>query len=115
MRVIQVARRSWLVIDDAFRPRFLIVYAAAVHQVTHETHILYRVDLWALDRRNRTPQRWVDTYVEAVGHCSAVLDTPDLVMPIREGYGSTVPPELQRRRWEQGLNPETGRPRSEEA
>lgn len=112
MRVIQLARSSWLVIDDAFRPRFVIVYAAAVNRTTHETHIMYRIDKWALDREDRIPQSWVDTYHEAVEHCVAVLETPSFDAPMRGEDGAVVPADLQRHRWEQGLDPRSGRPRA---
>lgn len=112
MRVIQVARSSWLVIDDAFRARFVIVYAAAVNRATHETHMMYRVDKWALDRENRIPQRWVDTYRGAVEHCVAVLETPSFDAPMRGEDGTVVPADLQRQRWAQGLDPRSGRPRA---
>ncbi|APZ33307.1 hypothetical protein BOH66_02640 [Microbacterium aurum] len=40
------ARRSWLIIDDVFRPRFLIAYVAAIHAHTHGTHLMYRIQRW---------------------------------------------------------------------
>lgn len=114
MRVIQVARRSWLVLDGAFRPRFLIVYAAAVDTRTHETHIIYRVDRWALDREHRATVHWCETLAEATAYCAGVLDEPDFVAPIRNGYGTAIPVNVQRERWQQGLDPRTGEPRHEE-
>lgn len=110
MRVIQVATKSWLVIDEIYRPRFLISYGPAVHQRTFETHLLYRIDKWALERQNRIPIAWRDTHVEAVKVCENEIDRPDFHAPLRADYGSAVSTDLQRARWDQGLDPRTGEP-----
>lgn len=111
MHVIHVATKSWLVIDNGYRPRYVIAYVPAVHQVTHETHMLYRVSRHHLDREHRRPVAWVDTYLEAVEWCRVELETPDMNAPIAAGYGSAVTVQMQRERWAAGLDPATGLPR----
>ncbi len=111
MRSIRVARRSWLVLDDVFRPRFLIAYVAAVHAHTHETHLMYRIQRWALDREDRRTVAWCETERDAVCFCATQLETPDFHAPMRAPDGGVVTVEVQRRRWESGRDPRTGDPR----
>ncbi|WJM17151.1 hypothetical protein [Microbacterium arborescens] len=102
MRIIQVARTDWLVIDEAYRPRHLIHYGPAVNRTTGETHLLYRVSKWALERRNRVIVAWLETYQEASEHCRTDIERPAFDAPFRDGYSSAISAEEQRRRWEGG-------------
>lgn len=111
MRSIRVAQRCWLIIDEVYRPRFLIAYIPAVNARTHETHMMYRVQQWALDRRDRSTVGWHETERDAIAYCTAVLTTPDFTTPLRDPDGGVVTTEMQRLRWEQGLDPRTGDPR----
>ncbi|MFG6502501.1 hypothetical protein [Microbacterium sp. P05] len=106
-----MATRSWLVLGETFQPRYLVVYSAAVHRETGETHMLYRIDQHALERDHRCPLAWVETYVEAEAWCREQIETPNLDAPIRDGYGSAITPDMQRERWAAGLDPRTGKPR----
>jgi hypothetical protein len=113
VRIIQVATRSWLVLGEAFQPRFLVAYGPAVHRVTGETHMMYRVDQHAMDRAHRRSLAWLETFADAEAWCRQQLTSPALNAPIRDGYGSAVTPDMQRERWAAGLAPRTGQPRSD--
>jgi len=65
-RTIQVALQQWLVIDDVVTPRCLISVVSAVHTVTGETLVRYRVDRWVLQRERRWPLGYYELLQEAV-------------------------------------------------
>lgn len=108
---IQVETHAWLIVNEARQPRFLIRYMPAVNQSTHETIMMYRVQRWQLDPSTRETVGWHDTYADALEQCRTVIETPAMGTPIRQGYGSAVTPEEQKRRWDAGLDPRTGMPR----
>ncbi|GAA4345491.1 hypothetical protein [Microbacterium rhizosphaerae] len=108
---IQVETNAWLVINEVYTPRFLIRYVPAVHRQTGETHMLYQVQRWQPERKDRVIVGWHDTYAEAEAQCRAAVETPDMATPIRDGYGSAITPEEQKARWVAGLDPRTGLPR----
>ncbi|WP_295012018.1 hypothetical protein [uncultured Microbacterium sp.] len=53
MHVIQLARAQWLVIDNEYRARFLIVEGPLVLRETGETHVKHRVEWWSPDPAQR--------------------------------------------------------------
>lgn len=63
--VIRVGVADWLVVDAAVRPRYLIHYGPAVHKVTGETLMRYRVDHWVLEREKRWQVGFFETLREA--------------------------------------------------
>lgn len=108
---IQVETRAWLVVNEVHIPKFLIRYLPAVNKRTRETHMLYRVQRWQLDKAKRETIGWHDTYAEAEAQCRAIIETPEMGTPKRDGYGSAITPEEQKRRWAAGLDPLTAEPR----
>lgn len=113
-RIIQVERYAWLaVVDGPLTPRYLIRYGPAVHQTTHETHMLYQVLWWTLDKADRATVAWYDTYLEAETYVREEIERPVFNAPIVGEHRSTaITVEEQKARWDAGLDPRTGRPRS---
>ena len=72
---------------------------------------MYRIDRHHLTRSMRRPVAWRETYVDAVGYCREMLETPDMTTPIRASYSSVITSEMQQERWAAGLDPRTGLPR----
>jgi hypothetical protein len=64
-KTIHVGVDDWLVLDVIAEPRFLIHYGPAVHKVTGETLMRYRVDHFVLERAKRWPLGFYDTLAEA--------------------------------------------------
>lgn len=117
MRIIHVERTAegrdtHLVVDDVYRPRYLIAQRPQVLRATGETLVVWVVALFAVERRHRRAVAWCQTLRDAEAWCRAELETPDLATPKTSGlYGSAVPPGLQQERWTRGLDPLTGAPR----
>lgn len=111
MHVIQVSDRSHLVLDDLVNPRWLIVYGPMVHRATGETPIVYRVERWHLDPRKRTTIGVHEHLGSAKAWCAAALEVPDMNAPLLDDDGRVVTVEVQRQRWEAGLDLRTGLPR----
>ena len=109
--VIQVTMSVWLVVDGTLRPRFLIRHGPAVHRETHETHMMYRVTHWTVEAEYRRDVGWHDELRAATEWCREQIETPTFLSPERSGYGIAVTVEEQKRRWDAGLDPYTGRPR----
>lgn len=64
-KVIHVGVDDWLVLDTTAEPRYLIHYGPAVHRVTGETLMRYRVDHWTLERKRRWQLGYYETLSEA--------------------------------------------------
>lgn len=64
-KLIQVGETDWLLLDVYAEPTYLIHYGAAVHQVTHETLMRYRVDRFNVCRQDRWPIGFYETLAEA--------------------------------------------------
>ena len=111
VKTIQVALQQWLVVDDVVKPRFLISVVPAVHKVTGETMMRYRVDHWVLQRERRWPLGYYELLQDAIDACAAKLGMPDFRAPATGPDGRIVTPVEQRERWMAGLDPRTGRPR----
>lgn len=69
MHTIQLARAQWLMIDDHYRPRFLIVEEAVVLKETRETHIKHVVRWWNIDPKERSVQAVCDGLIAAQTWC----------------------------------------------
>lgn len=95
-------------LDDAIQPRFLIHYGPAVHKLTHETLMMYRVDHWVLKRVDRWPLGYYETLATAQAAAESELGVPKFVAPVTDPQGQIVTPEEQRQRWAAGLDPRTG-------
>lgn len=112
MHVIQVAARSWLVLDEITRPRWLISEGPLVHKATGETHVMHRVMSWNIDPAERRTRSVHDGLNAAQDWCREELARPDFRAPIVGAHrGTAITVEEQRRRWEAGLDPWTGKPR----
>jgi hypothetical protein len=110
MKVLQAGERVWFVLDDhATRIHFVIEYGPAVNQLTHETHIKYRVDHWVLRRDQRWPLGYYDELRQAKDACALALGMPTFYTAATAPDGSIVTPEEQRARWQAGLDPRTGK------
>ena len=53
MHVIPLARAQWLVVDNRYHARFLIVEGPLVLRETGETMVKHRVEWWAPDPKRR--------------------------------------------------------------
>lgn len=69
MHVIQLARSQWLVVDNDYRARFLIVEGPLVLRDTGETHIKHRVEWWAPDPKKRHVLAVCDGLLAAENWC----------------------------------------------
>jgi hypothetical protein len=113
MRVLQAGERVWLVVADAgTRIHFVIERGPAVHQRTHETLMMYRVDHFVIKRVERWPLGYYGELREAVDACALSLGMPNFLTPITAPDGSIVSPEEQKSRWQAGLGTRTGAARS---
>ncbi|MBB2969246.1 MULTISPECIES: hypothetical protein [Leifsonia] len=109
MRVLQAGERVWLVVADAgTRIHFVIEYGPAVHQRTHETLMMYRVDHFTIKRAERWPLGYYDELQHAIDACALSLGMPNFLAPITAPDGSIVSPEEQKARWQVGRDPRTG-------
>jgi hypothetical protein len=111
VRIIQVATCSWLVLCEAFQPRYLITYGPMIYRPTHETLHVYAIRRHALERHQRSLLECTDTYADAVSWCRLQMETPNMASPLITGQNSAITPEVQRDRWAQGLDPRTGQRR----
>lgn len=69
MHVIQLARSQWLVVDDDYRARFLIVEGPLVLRETGETMVQHRVEWWAPDPKKRHVLAVCDGLLAAESWC----------------------------------------------
>lgn len=74
MHVIAVSLKSWLVLDDAVTPRFLIVRGPMVNKSTGETHIVHRVEHWNVVPASRTVLAVCDGEMAAREWCAAQIE-----------------------------------------
>lgn len=74
MRVIQLSPRSWLVLDDAIRPRWLIVKGPMVEKATGETHMVHRVEHWNHEASQRSVLAVCDGEMAARAWCEHELE-----------------------------------------
>lgn len=110
MRVLQAGERVWLVVaDTGTRIHFAIEYGPAVHQRTHETLKMYRVDHWVLKRSERWPLGYYDELQQGIDACALSLGMPNFLTPVTAPDGSIVSPAEQKARWQAGRDPRTGR------
>lgn len=111
MRVLQAGERVWLVIaDTGTRIHFVIEYGPAVHQRTHETLMMYRVDHFTIKRGERWPLGYYDELQQAVDACALSMGMPNFLTPITSSDGFIVTPAEQKARWIAGQDPRSGRP-----
>lgn len=110
MNTIRASTTVWLILDDGLAPRWVIVYTPAVHKVTGETHMMYRVDRWHLEPKARKAEAWHDELQAAIAWCREVVDRPKFNAPMRGPDGGVVTVEEQKERWEAGQDLRTGRP-----
>lgn len=109
MRVLQAGEGVWLVVTDkGTRICFVIEYGPAVHQRTHETLMMYRVDHFTIKRKERWSLGFYDQLRGAVDACALSLGTPNFLTPVRAPDRSVVTPTEQRERWQTGRDPRTG-------
>ena len=109
MRVLQAGERVWLVVaDTGTRIHFVIEYGPAVHQRTHETLMMYRVDHFTIRRDERWPLGFYDELQQAIDACALSLGMPNFLTPITAPDGSIVSPAEQKARWQAGQDPRTG-------
>lgn len=109
MRVLQAGERVWLVVaDTGTRIHFVIEYGPAVHQRTHETLMMYRVDHFTVKRAERWPLGFYDELQHAIDACALSLGMPNFLTPVTSPDGSIVSPEEQKARWKAGQDPRTG-------
>lgn len=78
MRVLRVGIDDWLVLDSVFTIRYLVHHGPAVNRITHETVLLYRIDNWTLERKDRWVIGYRETLRDALDACLAHIDTPRL-------------------------------------
>jgi len=64
-KLIHVGVDDWLVLSRAAEPKYLIHYGPAVHKVTGETLMRYRVDHFVLERQKRWPLGFYETLEDA--------------------------------------------------
>lgn len=69
MHVIQLARAQWLVVDNDYRARFLIVQGPLVWRETGETHVKHRVEWWNPEPKKRHVLTVCDGLLEAENWC----------------------------------------------
>ncbi len=84
IQTIQVETTWWLILDGS-RPRFVVHYGAAVNRVTGETLMMYRLDAWTLERRDRWTVGHYERLEDAVEVARERLDAPPVV-PEHLGY-----------------------------
>lgn len=109
MRILQAGERVWLVVADAgTRIHFVIEYGPAVHERTHETLMMYRVDHFTIKRAERWPLGYYEELGQAVDACAFSLGMPNFLTPVTSPDGSIVTPEEQKARWKAGRDPRTG-------
>lgn len=73
VHTIQLARAQWLMIDDHYRPRFLIVEEPVVLKETRETHIKHVVRWWNIDPKMREVRAVCDGLVAAETWCREAI------------------------------------------
>lgn len=78
MHVIQLARYQWLVVDNHYRPRFLIVEGPLVFRETGETHVKHRVEWWAPDPKKRHVLTVCDGLLAAETWCLGEITRADM-------------------------------------
>jgi hypothetical protein len=111
VKVLQAGEKVWLVLaEEPLRIRFVIEYAPAVHQVTGETLMMYRVDHWVLKRADRWPLGFYKLLQQAIDAAARDLGMPTFLTPVTAPDGTIVTPAEQRARWQAGLDPRTGQP-----
>lgn len=71
LHFVQVAEKSWLVLDPDVKPLWLIIHGPVLHRPTRETHIAYRILSWSIDRTARQIVAVVDMQADAVAWCEA--------------------------------------------
>lgn len=109
MKVLQAGENDWLVVADAgTRIHFVIEYGPAVHQRTHETFMMYRVDHFTIKRSERWPLGFYDALQSALDACALSLGMPNFLTPVTAPDGSIVSPEEQKARWKAAQDPRTG-------
>ncbi|MEY9853543.1 hypothetical protein ABH923_003221 [Leifsonia sp. EB41] len=114
MRVLQAGERVWLVVADAgTRIHFVIEYGPAVHQRTHETLMMYRVDHFTIKRDERWPLGFYDELQQAIDACALSLGMPNFLTPVTAPDGAVISAEEQKARWQAGRDPRTGGPRQD--
>lgn len=69
MHVIQLARSQWLVVDNYYHARFLIVEGPLVLRETGETMVKHRVEWWAPDPKKRHVLAVCDGLLAAENWC----------------------------------------------
>lgn len=109
LRVIHIGVKDWLLVDAVIRPRFIIHYGPAVHSRTHETHIIYRIVQWSLEREHRSIVGWTETLNGAIALCEYVV-RPRPTTPLLDHNGGVISIERQLRWNEAGLDFRTGQP-----
>lgn len=77
MRVIQLSVKSWLVVDDLVKPRFLITRAPMVNRSTGETHVVHRVDRWNHISESRHTVAVCDGEMAARDWCKTALENAE--------------------------------------
>lgn len=77
VHTIQLARSQWLVIDDHYRPRFLIVNGPVVLRETGETHVKHRVEWWNVDPKRRKVLAVCDGLLAAESWCQDAITAAD--------------------------------------
>lgn len=109
MRVLQAGERVWLVVaDTGTRIHFVIEYVPAVHQRTHETLMMYRVDHFTIKRNERWPLGYYEKLQQATDACALSLGMPNFLSPVTAPDGTIVTPTEQKARWQAGRDPRTG-------
>lgn len=74
MHTIQLAAAQWLVVDETVRPRFLITEGPMVRRDTGETHVAWRIDWWAVEKKNRHTVAVVGGLLAAEAWCRAEIE-----------------------------------------
>lgn len=69
MHVIQLARAQWLVVDNHYRARCLIVEGPLVLRETGETLVKHRIEWWAPDPKKRHVVAVCDGLLAAENWC----------------------------------------------
>lgn len=69
VHMIQLARSQWLMIDDHYKPRFLIVEEPVVLKETWETHVKHVIRWWHISPKERTVQAVCDGLIAAEAWC----------------------------------------------
>ncbi len=86
MRVIQLSLKSWLVLDEHVKPRWLITRTPMVHKQTGETHVVHKVERWnhfpesrhllAVCDGEMAAREWCETALENEARAAARGHTP---------------------------------------